>query len=231
MATKLEAFRGSQFTGKIVLADVEFFDTLAKINQFAADNGLEIYVTSSARQQGVTVGGAIVPPASRSNHLVGHAIDMNVMLRGSLFTSRELKNFTRLPQEIQKFIQSIRDANLRWGGDFSDPDPVHIDDGLNLRDRDAWDEKFPIIQSQLIALMQRDNPPREPRLLQLTRPLMKGEDVCAVQRALIKLGFDLDEDCKYGSMTDAAVTAFQESKGLTADGIVGSSTRQALGIS
>ena len=34
------------------------------------------------------------------------------------------------------------DSELRWGGDFSPEDPVHIDDGLNVRDRDRWDKKL-----------------------------------------------------------------------------------------
>jgi murein L,D-transpeptidase YcbB/YkuD len=57
--------------------DVEFVTESNKVKQFAADSGLQIHVTSSPRRQGVTVGGAIVRPATFSNHLIGHAIDMN----------------------------------------------------------------------------------------------------------------------------------------------------------
>jgi hypothetical protein len=50
-----------------------------------------------------------------------------------------------------------------------------------------------------------------------------------VQRRLAALGFDPGPiDGRYGPMTKAAVQAFQRSKGLVPDGIVGSLTRQAL---
>jgi hypothetical protein len=232
MATKLETFTSPHFIGKIVLADVEFLDSLQKIDQFAQANGLKIEVTSSARQQGVPINGAIVLPASRSNHLVGHGIDMNIRLQGKLYNSSALGKFGSLPTEIKQFITSVRqDPIIRWGGDFTpSADPVHLDDGLNVREPATWKEKFPIIQFALIALSQPNNPPGQPRLLQLTKPLLKGDDVLVLQQALIKLGFDIQDDGTFGSDTDAAVTALQQSKGLTPDGIVGSETRKVLGI-
>jgi len=229
MQTKLETFKSPRFTGKPVLADVEFLDSLDKIDQFAARDGLEIFITSSARLHGIPIGGAIVPPASRSNHLVGHAIDMNIRSGGKLFNSTTLGNFSTLPTEIRQFIKSIKDDPiLRWGGDFNDP--VHIDDGLNLREPATWDTKFSVIQTDLNALLRPNALPGQPRLLQLTQPLMKGDDVLAVQRALIRLGFQVEDDSKFGPATDAAVTAFQQSKGSTPDGIVGPKTREALGL-
>jgi Putative peptidoglycan binding domain len=231
MATKLVTFTSPRFTNKIVLADVEFIDSLQKIDQFAQANGLEIFVTSSARQQGVPIGGAIVLPASRSNHLVGHGIDMNIMLGGTLFNSDALGNFNTLPTAIQQFITSVRnDPIIRWGGDFDPSDPVHLDDGLNIREPATWKAKFQIIQFALIALSQPNAQPGQPRLLQLTKPLMQGDDVIDVQRALIKVGFNINDDGFFGNDTDTAITAFQQNNGLTPDGIVGSSTRKALGI-
>ncbi|MEH2161379.1 MAG: M15 family metallopeptidase [Nostoc sp.] len=168
MVTKLEAFKSPRFIGKPILADVDFFDSLEKIDQFAADAGIQIFVTSSTRIQGGSVSGAIVRPASRSNHLVGHGIDMNIMLGQRLFNSEALdkNNLNNLPQVIQNFIKSIRqDPILRWGGDFNPEDPVHIDDSLNLREPTIWDAKYPIIQSEMIALSQPNTVSGQPRLL------------------------------------------------------------------
>ena len=70
--------------------------------------------------------------------------------------------------------------------------------------------------------------PREERLLKVTSPLMKGEDVKEVQRQLNAKGYDLEVDGAYGEKTAAAVKSFQKTMGLTADGIVGEKTREAL---
>lgn len=58
-----------------------------------------------------------------------------------------------------------------------------------------------------------------------------GDDVRALQAALRSLGFYRPPaaiDGYFGTITDAAVRAFQESHGLTADGIVGPATWTAL---
>ncbi|MBN9419323.1 MAG: peptidoglycan-binding protein [Candidatus Eremiobacteraeota bacterium] len=56
-----------------------------------------------------------------------------------------------------------------------------------------------------------------------------GESVTALQSALNeKLGLSLDTDGKFGRDTTAAVKDFQRQNGLTADGIVGKDTRDAL---
>jgi len=236
MATDLKTFSGSQFINKPVLADIEFIPYLNLINSFASSNGLKIFVTSSARPFGVPISGAIVPPASRSNHLVGHAIDMNIQIGSTLFNSTDLGNFGSLPASIKSFIQAIRrDPDLRWGGDFTPIDPVHIDDGLNLRDPAAWNAKFPIIQADLTGLTQPGvSAGGGPRLLFVTLPMMQGADVKAVQEKLIGFGYDVGPtkaDGFFGAATGKAVVQFQTDKGLTpVDGIVGKTTRQALGL-
>ena len=47
------------------------------------------------------------------------------------------------PKKVRDFIRLVRDdPKLRWGGDFSTPDVVHIDDELNLKHPDVWTAKF-----------------------------------------------------------------------------------------
>jgi hypothetical protein len=141
----IRIYRNDSFTGNELRADVAFFPSLDRLNEFAADCGVEIFVTSSTREPGRTVTGAIVPPATRSNHLIGHAIDMNVRFDGRLFDSKALKrdNLPNLPAAVREFIERVRaDATLRWGGDFTPEDPVHFDDGLNRRDPTLWESKF-----------------------------------------------------------------------------------------
>ena len=64
-------------------------------------------------------------------------------------------------------------------------------------------------------------------------PLLKrgssGPDVLTLQSALKQLGFDPNGmDGRFGGGTEAAVKAFQRSKGLTPDGIAGPNTMAAL---
>ena len=93
-----------------------------------------MYVTSSFRKSGQVIGGAIVTPARRSNHFVGHAIDMNLSGPGYWCNSRCLPYDLNRRTEAKCFIGKVRgDANLRWGGDFTAKDVVHIDVGINLR--------------------------------------------------------------------------------------------------
>jgi hypothetical protein len=61
------------------------------------------------------------------------------------------------------------------------------------------------------------------------RPGDTGDEVAALQQALIVLGYDVGEpDGDYGPATEQAVAAFQEAEGLEADGVAGSQTLTAI---
>jgi chitosanase len=66
------------------------------------------------------------------------------------------------------------------------------------------------------------------RVLKLTRPMMRGDDVLAVQKALKKHNIEVDTDSFYGTDTEKAVIKFQIANGLTVDGAVGPATLAAL---
>ena len=60
---------------------------------------------------------------------------------------------------------------------------------------------------------------------------MEGDDVKALQEALIELGYDCGKwgaDGDYGDATEMAVRAFQRAAGLTIDGDYGPKTHKAL---
>lgn len=68
------------------------------------------------------------------------------------------------------------------------------------------------------------------RLIRITIPFMRGDDVRDVQDALALYGFSPGGvDGIYGPRTHGAVIAFQQAKYLTVDGIVGPKTAAALG--
>ena len=139
-------FTGSQFIGKPCRADKQFLPLLKKINSYAVQANVSIDVTSSFRTT-TNVAGAIVKPATFSNHLVGHGIDMNVIYdNGKRANSTVLKKYPNVPAPVKQFLKAIiDDPKLRWGGKFRAKDPVHIDDGLN-RNMTKWRKRYKIIQ-------------------------------------------------------------------------------------
>ena len=69
------------------------------------------------------------------------------------------------------------------------------------------------------------------RLLMITAPNLRGEDVAELQRILAKLGFDCGRiDGIFGPDTVAALQDFQRNSGLPDDGICGSDTVSALDV-
>ncbi|MGV0027537.1 SH3 domain-containing protein, partial [Phormidesmis priestleyi] len=58
-----------------------------------------------------------------------------------------------------------------------------------------------------------------------------GPAVTEVQSALRGQGYDIGVDGVFGGQTESALRNFQRSKGLAADGVVGSATASALGVS
>lgn len=123
--------------------DREFEPAMQGIQKLATASNIVVWITSSLREPYKPVPGAIVAPAQFSNHHVGHGIDMNLILGGRWFRSAELGRFDSLPDPIRAFLEGVQTKlDLRWGGTFSTPDPVHIDDGLNLRDRKKFDAKL-----------------------------------------------------------------------------------------
>jgi len=67
------------------------------------------------------------------------------------------------------------------------------------------------------------------RILLLTSPNMRGDDVAELQSRLARLGFDCGRvDGILGPLTDAAIRHFQADCGLLADGICGAATTKAI---
>lgn len=57
-----------------------------------------------------------------------------------------------------------------------------------------------------------------------------GDEVTALQKALVEAGYTLTVDGIYGSKTAAAVTSYQKRYGLTQDGIAGTKTLSSMGL-
>jgi hypothetical protein len=133
----MKQFTASNFKGNCTIHD-DFESTLIKINEIAKRYNITVHIISSYRAD-ANVQGAIVKPATQSNHMVGHAIDCNLMHQGKLYNSTLMQTDTGI---IRQFINELKAQGIRWGGDFGKPDPVHFDDGLNINNMTAWMTKY-----------------------------------------------------------------------------------------
>jgi len=66
------------------------------------------------------------------------------------------------------------------------------------------------------------------RLLMLSDPLLTGEDVYDLQKALIQKGYEIEADGVFGPITQWAVEKFQRSVALTVNGIADVDTQRIL---
>jgi len=136
---------GLRFVGERLLAHVDFHPALQRLVDYAELADVTIHVIDSYRRPDDRVRGANVPVALRSNHLVGHAIDVELVLGDERLGRERLRreHFRDLPMNARYWLQQIRDdRELRWGGDFVHQDPVHIDDDLYGRDPEQWARKL-----------------------------------------------------------------------------------------
>lgn len=103
---------------------------------------------------------------------------------------------------------------------------------LNLKVR-GYEISLDTLGGATVPIRATAADPRDPapgRILQLTTPYMKGEDVRRVQEALATNGLVNQPDGIFGPYCDVLVRKFQEAKGMRADGVVGPSTRAMLGL-
>ncbi len=133
----MKQFTASNFKGDCTIHN-DFESTLDKINEVAQKYNITVHIISSYRAD-ANVQGAIVKPATHSNHMVGHAIDCNIMHQGKLYNSALMQTDTGI---IRQFINELKTMGIRWGGDFGKPDPVQFDDGLNVNNMTAWMTKY-----------------------------------------------------------------------------------------
>lgn len=106
-----------------------------------------------------------------------------------------------------------------------------MDAFIDLIRQDKWDLPLPLtVRGVIIDEGVLAGAAPAGRLLRLTGPFMTGDDVRQVQQALVKAGYAANVDDIYGPGTAEMVKQFQQARGLTPDGIVGPSTRAALGL-
>lgn len=112
--------------GDEMLVHQDFVPWIEAMNGKAKEKKVALRVNQAFRVQGLPVSGAVVPPASSSQHLIGHALDVNIVDGKTVNTSAMFIAGTAT-QAAKDFVKAAKDLGLRWGGDFSPKDPPHFD--------------------------------------------------------------------------------------------------------
>lgn len=119
-----------------VLIHADFADTVSStLNDEANKAKVTLNINQTFRVQGAHVGGAVVTPAKKSQHLIGHAVDLNIV-DGDTVNSSAMFNGGTETDAADKFVTGVKSHGIRWGGDFSPADPVHFDDDLDPKSED-----------------------------------------------------------------------------------------------
>jgi len=126
-----------------------------------------------------------------------------------------------LPKTVYR-MESFR--KLISDGAWDLPLPLNVH-GVSIT-ADALAGSSPIVRA---AAVDPTDPPALP-VLRLTSPYMRGPEVRRLQEALNNAGFANGCDGLFGPFTETLVKKFQVAKQLKNDGIVGPSTRAALGL-
>lgn len=82
-----------------------------------------------------------------------------------------------------------------------------------------------------ITSTSNPNPyPMPCRTIKYTKPTMTGDDVKWVQWRLVKDGYDIEVDGRFGPKSNRALLAFQEAHGLEVDGKCGPATKACMQV-
>ena len=107
------------------------FGGLDILDRVAGQQKVQLRLNQTFRVRGVAPHGAVVAPATRSQHLVGHAVDLNIVVGATVVTSG-LLNSPKAPKEAMALVDAVKKQGLRWGGDFRAVDPPHFDQPVPL---------------------------------------------------------------------------------------------------
>jgi len=152
-----------------------------------------------------------------SNHSSGTAIDCNAprhpLGRSGTFSAAQRSR-------IHAIVASCNGV-VRWGGDYSGrKDEMHFE--INVRPSD------PRIAQLVKKIGGGSTPTPAPIAWTTVKRGASGFRTTAIQHLLRQRGYSLTVDGVFGAGTESTVKAFQSSRRLVADGVVGPKTWSAL---
>lgn len=99
---------------------------ITDINSKAKNKNVIIKINQVFRENKIKVSGAVVTPAKKSQHLIGNALDCNIVDGENWNNSTAFKN-KNATDNAKALITELKEAGYRWGGDFTPIDTPHFD--------------------------------------------------------------------------------------------------------
>ena len=139
-------------TDEPILIDHRFKGEFIAMISTAVANGINVQINDSFRTIEEQTGDDLqqngtTPAGANSRHAAGLGIDFN------LFTDNDrsigvLYGNDGQSSDNNEFIQGINNSEGRFGGDFSDPDPIHLDAGNNQDIQSKYGVSFDQIRNE-----------------------------------------------------------------------------------
>ncbi len=136
---------------------------------------------------------------------------------------------------VAAYIATRRNWLETHGNSLLHKTAYRMDALQTLVDEGAWDLTLTLTvrgqridAASLAATVRISASDPDERVLKLTRPIMHGDDVRALQKGLQAAGIAIGIDGVFGGETERAVIRFQMQAGLVVDGIAGPATMAAL---
>lgn len=122
-----------QQTDEVPVSD-GFVAGMEALNTAAGANKVVVRINHTFRVDGVALGGTLVPPAKKSQHYIGQAVDANY-IDGKVVTTGAMMIAGKQSKAVSDFIAAGKAAGLRWGGDWrgKDCDPIHFDSEVSAK--------------------------------------------------------------------------------------------------
>lgn len=146
--------RPSEFSNSEFVIDADFYPGIEALNDAAILNSVIVSMNQTLRLAGATVSGAVVTPATRSQHLIGHGLDCN-MIDGSSNIGKSAFVAGQETKNVKHFVSDAKSSGLRWGGDWGNKtnlvskfDPIHFDLEVDA-DSDEYTYKYFFNQKQI----------------------------------------------------------------------------------
>jgi hypothetical protein len=119
-----------------ILVHTDFADVVkGTMNDAAKASKVILRINQAFRVSGILPSGAVVTPADKSQHLIGHAVDLNIVDGDTVNVSSMYAKGTET-DNADSFIEAVKKEGIRWGGDFGKTDPPHFDDFVNPEGED-----------------------------------------------------------------------------------------------